>query len=389
MTPGSRLIIALVGMTGISNFHRAAVGVIAPELAADLDMGPGALGAANSAFFGALLAAQIPVGVALDRIGPKRLVLLLTALAVLGAAWQSVARTGTEFIVARFLLGLGCAASFMAAVVLSGRWHRGTALTRAISTTFAWSQAGILAAGAPLAVLAGLTGWRGAFLLSAGVTALLGLAWWWLAADDPPDAPPRVIRRETLGEILAGQFSVWRTPGLLRILSLHTFAYAAMATLLALWAGPFLHDVHGLTPAARGTVLLAMGICVPLGQLLVPPLERRLGRDRTVALMCGTVILALLALAAGPALPVAVPLLCLVCAGSAYSILLVTQGRMLFPEHLVGRGVTTVNLAQVLGSAALPAVMGWAVGASGYPAGFLALAASLLLGLAGYRLGKR
>ncbi len=375
----------MVGMGGISNFHRAAIGVIAPELAAELSMGPGALGAANTAFFGALLVAQVPVGVALDRIGPRRLVAWLTALAVLGAAAQALAWDAASFLLARFLLGLGCAASFMSAVVLAGRWHRGPALTRAISVTFAWSQCGILLAGAPLAVLAGLAGWRGAFLLSAALTAALGALWWALARDDPPGAPPRVPPREGLAEILLGQAAVWRVPGLWRILSLHSVAYAAMATLLALWAGPFLHEVHGLSPAGRGWVLLAMGLAVPLGQLLVPPAERALGRGRAVAAMCGAVILALLGLAAGPPLGVAVALLVLVCAGSAYSVLLVTQGRMLFPDHLVGRGVTSVNLAQVVGSAALPALMGVVVGAAGYGAGFLLLAAALGLGLWGYR----
>lgn len=385
MTPATRLLVAMMGMGGISNFHRAAIGVIAPELAEELAMGPGALGAANTAFFGALFLAQIPVGVGLDRWGPRRLVAALTALAVLGAGAQALATDAASFLLARFLLGLGCAASFMAAVVLSGRWHRGTALTRAISVTFAWSQLGILLAGAPLAVLAGVTGWRGAFALSALLTAGLGVLWWLLARDDPPGAPHRTAPREGLAEILAGQVAVWRTPRLFPLLSLHTVAYAAMATLLALWAGPFLHDVHGLSPAARGAVLLAMGVAVPLGQLLVPPLERRLGRQRAVAAMCGGVILALLGLVPDPPLPVAVALLVLVCLGSSYTVLLVTQGRMLFPDHLVGRGVTTVNLAQVVGSAALPVLMGVAVGLAGYGAGFLLLALALGLGLWGYR----
>ncbi len=387
MTPAARLLLAMAGMCSISNFHRAAVGVVAPELAAELAMGPGVLGAANAAFFGALLLAQIPVGVALDRWGPRRLVAALTLPASLGAAAQALAWDAPSFLLARFALGLGCAASFMAAVVLAGRWHRGGALTRAIATTFAWAQAGILLAGAPLAVLSGWVGWRGAFALSAALTTGLGALWWLLARDDPPGAPPRIPPREPLRDILLGQFRVWRTPGLWRILSLHVVAYAAMATLLALWAGPFLHDVHGLSPAGRGWVLLAMGGAVPLGQLLVPPLERALGRDRAVAAMCGSVIAALLGLAAGPPLWAAVALLALVCAATAYSVLLVTQGRMLFPDHLVGRGVTTVNLAQVVGSAALPVGMGLAVGALGYGAGFLLLAVCLALGLWGYLVG--
>lgn len=392
MTPAARVGLALAAMTGISQFHRAAVGVVAPELAADLALGPAALGASNTAFFGALMVAQIPVGVALDRIGPRRLVLWLTGLAVLGALGQALAQDGTQFLVARFVLGLGCGASFMSAVMLTGRWHKGPALTRALGSIFAWSNAGILAAGAPLAVVAGGLGWRGAYATSALLTLLIGVLWWRLAADDPPGVPPRAAPRESLGEILAGQLRVWATPGLARILSLHCFAYAAMATLLALWAGPYLFDVHGLDATGRGAALLAMGLAVPAGQLAVAPAERLLGRDRAVIASALLVVGTLVLLAAWPALPLplAVALLMLCCFASAYSILLVTQGRALFPEHLVGRGVTTVNLAQVLGSALLPALVGWAVasvgvGEDGYRAGFALLALCLLLGIAGYR----
>ena len=66
-------------MTGLSQFHRAALGVVGPELAADLGAGAGVLGAANGAFFLALFVAQIPVGLALDRIGPRLTVAALTA----------------------------------------------------------------------------------------------------------------------------------------------------------------------------------------------------------------------------------------------------------------------------------------------------------------------
>jgi predicted MFS family arabinose efflux permease len=392
MTPAARVGLALAVMTGASQFHRAAVGVVAPELAQDLGLGPAALGAANTAFFGALMVAQIPVGVFLDRIGPRRLVLWLTGLAVLGAAAQGLAQDGAQFLAARFLLGLGCGASFMAAVFLTGRWHQGAGLTRALSSIFAWSNLGILAAGAPLAVMSGWLGWRGAFLLSAVLMALTGLLWARFAADHPPDAPPRPRAPESLGQVLAGQVTVWATPGLPRILSLHTFAYAAMATLLALWAGPYLFEVHGLDAAGRGWVILAMGLTVPAGQLAVPPMERLLGRDAAVLASAGTVVGTLLALALWPGVPltVAVALMMLCCFFSAYSILLVTQGRALFPEHLIGRGVTTVNLAQVLGSALLPALVGWAVGfvgagEAGYRAGFGLMALCLIGGMAGYR----
>lgn len=394
-SPAAQLLLALVVMTGLSQFHRAALGVVGPELAADLGAGTGVLGAANGAFFLAIALAQIPVGLALDRIGPRLTVAALTAPAALGALAQGLAPDAPWFLAARFLLGLGCAAGFMSAVVLCARWQAGEGLTTALARVFALSQCGVLLAGAPFAAAAGLVGWRGAYALSAGLTVAGGLVWWRLVRDDPPGvAPPR--RTETLAEALRGQFTVWRTPGLPQILCMHLVGYAGMVTVLAVWAGPYLAEVHGLAPEPRGAVLLLMGLAVPAGLLGIGPVERRFGRPRPlVAALAACVVLVLAALALWPRapLPVAAGLLVLLCLLSCFPVLVVTQGRALFPDHLVGRGATTVNLAQTVGSAALPALTGVAVALA--PAGeawsvaFATLAAAMALGLAGYLAGGR
>lgn len=392
-SPAVRLLLALVAITGLSQFHRAALGVVGPELAADLGAGTGVLGAANGAFFLALFVAQIPVGLALDRFGPRLTVAALTLPAVLGALAQAVAPDADSFLAGRFLLGLGCGAGFMSAVVLCARWYAGDRLTAALARVFALSNCGILLAGAPFAAVAGLVGWRGAYALAAGLTLFAGLLWWRLVRDDPPGVvPPR--RTETVAEALRGQLTVWRTPGLLPILSMHLVGYACMATVLAVWAGPFLAEVHGLAPEPRGTVLLLMGLALPLGLLGIGPVERRFRRPRLLVagLATGvTLVLAALALWPRAPLPVAAGLLVLLCLLSCFPVLVVTQGRALFPDHLVGRGATTVNLAQTVGSAALPALTGVAVALS--PAGeawsvaFATLAVAMALGLVGYLAG--
>lgn len=397
MNAAAALMAALAAMTGLSQFHRAALGVIAPEITAELALSPAVLGAANGMFFAALLVAQIPVGIALDRIGPRRVVAGLTGLAVAGAAWQAFATDGAGLLAARFLLGLGSAASFMAAVVLCARWHQGAAMTVALSRVFALSQMGILLAGAPLGAAAGLLGWRGALGASALLTAACGLLWWRLVRDDPPDRLASPHQAETLRETLAGQLSIWRLPGLPRVLAMHLVGYAAAATVLGLWAGPYLADVHGLDATGRGWALAAMGVAMPIGLLAIGPLERRLGQRRHIvtagAVLAAAMLLALALLPAAP-LALAVGLLVLLVLFSAFPVLVVTEARSLFPDHLVGRGATTVNLAQVLGSALLPLLVGAVVGLfpevagarpeAAYRAGFAMLGLALLAGLAGW-----
>jgi predicted MFS family arabinose efflux permease len=402
LSPNAALLLALTLLTGLSQFHRSALGVIAPELSADLALTPAMLGAANGMFFAAILVMQLPVGIALDRLGPRLVVAGLSVIAVLGLVLQGLATDGTTLLVARALIGIGCAASFMSAVVLCARWYAGGDMTLALSRIFALSQIGILLAGAPLAWLAGWLGWREAFLISALLTGLAVLAWWRLVQDDPPDKPAPTRKPESLMEALRGQFSIWRLPGLSRVLALHLVAYAAAATVIGLWAGPYLADVHGLDANARGRALAVMGLAMPIGLLLVGPLDKHFF-PRAALITAGAALSALmligLALWPTPPLPVALGLLVGLIFFSSYPVLLVTEARGLFPDHLVGRGATTVNMAQLVGSALLPLLVGIVIGffpmaeaarpEAAYRAGFAVLAGSLLLGLAGWLLLPR
>ena len=402
LSPNAALLLALTLLTGLSQFHRSALGVIAPELSADLALSPAMLGAANGMFFAAILVMQLPVGIALDRLGPRLVVAGLSVIAVLGLVLQGLATDGTTLLVARALIGIGCAASFMSAVVLCARWYAGGDMTLALSRIFALSQIGILLAGAPLAWLAGWLGWRDAFLISALLTGLAALAWWRLVQNDPPHKPAPARKPESLREALRGQFSIWRLPGLSRVLALHLVAYAAAATVIGLWAGPYLADVHGLDAKARGRALAAMGLAMPIGLLLVGPLEKHFF-PRAALITAGAALSALmligLALWPTPPLPVALGLLVGLIFFSSYPVLLVTEARGLFPDHLVGRGATTVNMAQLVGSALLPLLVGMVIGffpieeavrpEVAYRAGFAVLAGSLLLGLAGWLLLPR
>ena len=391
MSHATRLLLALMLMTTASQFHRAALGVVGPELARDLGQGNALLGSANGVFFLALLLVQVPVGLALDSLGPRRTVAWLLPLALLGALGQALAPDAGWFLAARFLLGLGCAASFMSSVVLCSRWYGGAALTSALSKVFALSQLGILLAGAPFAAAAEALGWRGAYALGGVLTLAIGGLWWLWVRDDPPDRPAPHRPAESLGKALLGQLTVWRTPGLLPVLAMHSVGYAGMATVLAVWAGPYLAEVHGLAPGPRGLVLLGMGLALVLGLLVIGPLERWLNtRKWLVSGLAAAVGLVLAALALWPEapLPVVVGLLLALCLFNCFPVVVVAHGRSLFPDHLVGRGATTVNLAQTLGSAALPWLTGWVMGRVApvwvYPAVFGTLAAAMALGLAGY-----
>lgn len=394
-----RLILLVSALTSLSNFYRASNAVIAPDLMAELTLSPTTLGFANGAFFLALGIAQIPLGVALDRFGPRLAVTALTAAAVVGSLLHAVAVDGAELIASRLLLGLGCSASFMSAIVLTGRWFSRDRFGTVYSWITAMANLGMVMASAPLALASEAVGWRSVFYGTALLSALVGALFFVFVRDAPPGHPMLAERRpERLTEALRGLLDVWRLPGIWPLFALFLVAYSAPFSIIGLWSGPYLHDVHGLGAVDRGNIVLAMAVANVASILCYGPLDRVFNSRKKVVILglCLTMsCLTLLAVVERPSLPVAAGLLILLCAVSGFSIMCQTHGRSLFPEAMVGRGVTTLNMAQVGGAFAMPVVTGilvdWMTVAGSTPPEaayrliFAFLAFVLLLGLLAYR----
>lgn len=398
-TTGQRaqLVALLVLLTCLSQFYRVSNSVIAPELSRDLGLTATHLGWAGAVFFLALLVMQIPVGLMFDRIGARRTVSGLSILAVAGAVLLARADSPGSHLLARAIVGIGCAASFMAAVFLVSRWFPPARLSQALSWVFAASNVGTLMAATPLAWASATIGWRNGFLVLGAVTAAAAALFYLLVRDVPPGMPQPGHAKETPRAVLRGLLEVWKTPGLVPVLAMHTFAYAVMLTVLGVWAGPYLHAVHGLDSISRGHVMLGMGLAQIIGILCYGPLDRLLGSRKMVVVLgvlATTLVLVGLAVLTHPPLWLAVTLLVALTFFAAYGIVIVAQGRSLFPAHLAGRGVTTVNMAQVLGCMALPAASGYVVASLSGPDGtpselafravFGLLAVCNLVGLAVY-----
>ena len=299
------LLLLLIAITCLSQFYRVSNSVIAPELTRDLGLSARQLGWAGSAFFFALFAVQVPVGMWFDRYGARRTVAALSVLAMLGSLWIATATDAVDLIGGRAVVGVGCAASFMSAVFLCSRWFAPAKLATAMSWVFAASNIGTLAAATPLAWIAATVGWRNGFLGLAAVTVLVAVAFYAVVRDRPPDQPAPPIRRESFGEIVRGLLEVWTTPGLVPVLAMHFFAYATMLTVLGVWGGPYLYDVYRLDAVQRGNVLLAMGVAQIVGILAYGPMDRLLRSRKKVVLGGAAISVALLAILALLPAPIA------------------------------------------------------------------------------------
>ncbi len=369
------LIVMLAATTILSQFFRTALAVIAPELIRDLGLSSQMLGLANGGFFAALLVAQLAVGILLDRVGVRYTVSGVSIFMVVGALLHTLATSGEMLVVARFVTGLGCAASFMGTLILVTRWFARERWATALSWVFSLSQLGILCAGTPLALATEAIGWRKVFVVMAVVSGVVGVLFFLLVRDAPPGE--RNASRVEPGSH-AGAFEgigiILRLPGVLPVFALFGVAYAAAVTVTGLWAGPYLKDVHGLDLAARGQVITAMAVMQLVAMLIYGPLDRVFNTRKWIVVVGGaatTATLVTLAVLTQPPTWLAIGLLLMMSGLCCYNPILLAHMRSHFPDHLAGRGATTGNIAQLLGSAALPIATGFvpplfAVSTSGY-----------------------
>ena len=397
---GSRagLLAGLAMIAIASQFFRSSLSVIAPDLIRDLSLTPQSLGMAGGMFFFALGVAQVPVGMAFDRIGPRMTVAWVSVFALAGAATLAVATSAAQLVAGRFLLGVGCGASFMSCVVMLIRWYPHERIGTMYGRIFAISQVGNLIAATPMAWMSEAFGWRAVFGGSAVVIVVVVAFFLWAARDQPAGQAPVRAHAEPLWQTLRGFGQVLRLPGYGKVVAIHTVAYAVLATVFGLWAGPYLHDVFGLDGAARGNVLLAMTVAQTAGLLWLVPLERRLNTRKGViigAASCVIVLLVLLASLGEPPKWLAIGALVMLAAVNTYSPIIIAHAASLVPPVLQGRGSATANIGQVTGSFLMPVATGAIAGlfertgTGGYPPLayqliFASMAAALACGVAVY-----
>lgn len=360
-TAAALVLVMLASTTALSQFFRSSTAVIGPELIRDLELSSEALGFANGAFFMAVFLAQMPVGIAFDRFGVRLTVAALSVPMAAGAMMHGVADTGMQLAAARFLVGLGCAASYTAGIVVISRWFARPSWSTLISWQFALGQIGLVLAGTPLAAAVGLVGWRFPFVVMGLVAMLVGYLFLQVMRDDPPGAAP--VAQEPAAKVgaLRGVRQVLSTPGLPQVFCLYMVAFASLVTVQVVWAGPYLHDVYNLDTVERGNVLLGMALVQTLGVLIVGPLDRLFNTRKWVSV--GSACLALIAMTAlalgPPSLNATVGFLFLLSGSSAYGGVLFAQIRSLFPAHLAGRSATITNMAPLFGASLLPTLTGF------------------------------
>lgn len=347
--------IILVGVLAtaymISQFFRNSIGVIGPDLAREFDLDARSLSLLASIFFLSFAAVQIPLGVAIDRFGP-RAAMLATAVVMLGGTlYFALARGFGDLVAARFIIGLGCSSFLMAPLAIYSMRFDPRKFSGIVSIHVGGGNFGSLAATAPLAFGAAVIGWRQSFLLVGALAAVATLLVYLLVKESPQARKLRDARRETTAELFSGVMSAVRIRSFWPIFLMQMATYPAFAAILGLWSGPWLAHVYGMPVETRGQMLLWMVLAQMVGLVVWGSTDRLFGSYKipvVIGSVLGAGVLAIGALVELPSWAVA-PYLMAFGFIFGFSPLLTAHGKSLFPDRLMGRGLSLMNIAGIGG----------------------------------------
>jgi len=338
----------------LSQFYRAFLAVIAPEFSHELGLNPQALGNLQGLWIAGFVVMQFPVGWALDTIGPRRTIASTMALAVVGAGLFARATSALELDIAMALIGVGCSAIYMGAIYYFGRIYPPGRFAFFNSTLLGLGAAGNLLAASPMGWAASAIGWRAAMAIIAAATAVSAVSIVLLIRD-----PPKVVSHGSTG-LWRGIVAVFSLRGLWPILPITAVSYSVLLAERGLWAGPYFSQVHGLNAIERGNAILAMAAAMSLGALAYGPLDRWFGTHKWIV-FTGNAATACCFLGLGLLDPSVGAATALVAAIGFFGInygVLMAHGRTFFPDPLLGRGITAMNVLFIGGAGVLQPISG-------------------------------
>jgi predicted MFS family arabinose efflux permease len=329
----------------MSYFYRSANAVIAPDLAREMNLGAAQLGLMTSLFYGVFAAIQLPMGVALDRWGPRWVTPFLLLIGVAGSLIFAAAPTFGWLAVGRAMLGLGMAGCLMGSLKILSQWFPAARFATVSGALVGIGALGALAAATPMAWVNSLVGWRVIFVGGAVVTGLIAAA----IMVGTRNAPPGVVWREQ-GPSGGALRDVFAEARFWRIAPLSFFLAGAVLSFQGLWAGPYLYDGLGLDEIAVGNLLLLLGIGVTAGYGLSGWIADRFGLGRVLRVVAIFFGLSQLTLAIIPPLGMIAPLYLLFGFTGGFNVMVLAHVRRIFPLPMMGKASSALNLFAIGGT---------------------------------------
>ncbi|HJL94335.1 MAG TPA: MFS transporter, partial [SAR324 cluster bacterium] len=356
----ARIYLPLALGYAISYFYRNANAIIEVDLVRDLGLGPADLGLLTSVYFISFAAFQLPLGVLLDRYGPRRTESILLLFAALGSILFAQAESLSGLIVGRLLIGLGVSACLMAAFKAYVLWFSSQRLAMINGLQMVAGGLGALLATIPLQNALSYTDWRGVFTGLAIITVFASVClWMFLPENQRTDdkLPSLKLHLKEIGQVLRSRI-FWGIAPLAAISS------GANMAIHGLWMKPWLRDVTGLSADNAAQLLFAMTLTFIGGFLTLGIIAERLSQLFDVHLMSISVFGMTIFLFIQCTMiygGIGSPLILVILLGffGTASVLVYAGYAKIFPKNLSGRVSTFLNLLVFIGAF----ILQWGIGA--------------------------
>jgi sugar phosphate permease len=397
----------IVGLAYVlSFFHRFAPAAVASDLQQAFNTSSAALGGLAATYFYVYTVMQIPTGVLVDTMGPRRVAVIGGLIGGIGSILFGMADTLAMASVGRLLVGLGVSVMFIAMLKLNAVWFHDRHFGTVTGVTILVGNSGSLLAAAPLAWALGFVSWRTVFIAVGAFSLLLALLSWWFVRNHPGEAGLPSLR-ELDGKAAHPPHAGHWYDGLLIVLKnratwpglwVNMGIAGSLFAFGGLWAVPYLHDVYGMdrATATNHTTLLLAGFAI--GAFFIGTLSDRIGRRKPVMVVAALLwCLCWLPLLGGMALPGGMSYLLFLLMGLAAPGFTLSWAcaKEVNPPALSGMATSVVNVGAFLGTAIMQPLVGWAIdhahehhpdtalGLADYQVGLGIMLGFSLLGLAG------
>jgi sugar phosphate permease len=230
----------------------------------DLGISPTDLGFIGSMYFWAYAVACLPSGLLTDAIGARKTITFCLGIAAAGtmlfAASSSVPLLGA----ARAMIGFGVSSVYIAAMKIFSDWYKKNELATCSGALLAVGNVGALLSTAPLVVLIGSFGWRSTFVGLGWYTVAVAVISYLLIRNSPTElgfspvetAAPQDTDTEQQPSVMTALRQLLSTRNFYLLSVLSFMYYGTFMGVGALWAGPYLQDVYGLSRQSAASVLM-------------------------------------------------------------------------------------------------------------------------------------
>lgn len=343
----------------LSQFYRTSLAVISVDLLSEIALDAQELGNLGAAFFYSFALLQIPVGILLDRFGPRCVMSFLCAIGSFGSFLFAYGKDYHSLLLARVLQGVGMSAGLMGSLKAFSMYFPQSQFSTLSGLLLSIGTLGNILSSSPLAYLSQSLGWRKTFTIFGMINFVISILVF-IALPGQREIKPTQAFEKGIKKVLEG---ILRTLSFWQIGVLAFFRYGTFVAMQGLWFGPYLINVKGFDPILTGNLLLVLSIGIISGSVLSGyATDRFVGSPKRTVLIGVPLYTLTIVFFTGIFnidSKLAYSIILFFCGFfNSFGILLYSHVKNLFPSGISGTVMSSVNLFTMAGGATFMYFMG-------------------------------